>query len=102
MAYFFVKLIPPRPSFPSDMTESEAALMRLHGHYWQNLLDQGDVIAFGPVFDSAGPWGLGLIKADEEGAARALAESDPVIRTGCGFSFQLFPTHLHVAPGSRP
>jgi uncharacterized protein YciI len=71
MALFFLRLIPPRPSFPSDMTESEAAVMKLHVNYWQNLLDRGAVVAFGPIFEPAGPWGLGIIQAEGEAEARA-------------------------------
>ena len=55
MAYFFFKLVPPRPSFPQDMTEAEGELMKRHAAYWQSLLDQGFVLVFGPVLDPKGP-----------------------------------------------
>jgi len=55
MAYFFFKLVPPRPSFPQDMTEAEGELMKRHAAYWQSLLDKGFVLVFGPVLDPKGP-----------------------------------------------
>jgi uncharacterized protein len=34
MAHFLFKLIPPRPTFPGDMTEEEGAIMEDHFGYW--------------------------------------------------------------------
>jgi hypothetical protein len=47
MAYFFFKLVPPRSSFPEDMTEAERELMERHAAYWRSLLDKRLVLVFG-------------------------------------------------------
>jgi hypothetical protein len=54
MAYFVYKLIPPRPTFDADMSDDEAAIMGEHAGYWQNLIDAGHVVVFGPVSDPSG------------------------------------------------
>ena len=67
MGYFFFKLVPPRSSFPQDMTEAERELMERHAAYWRSLLDKGLVLVFGPVLDPKGPYGAGIASlADDE------------------------------------
>jgi hypothetical protein len=51
MHYFLYKPIPPRPTFPQDMTEAEKKLMQEHILYWQNLADRKIAVIFGPVLD---------------------------------------------------
>ena len=82
--YFLYRLIPPRPSFATDMRPEEAEIMRAHVAYWTGLLERGSVVAFGPVLDPAGVWGLGLIQAEDQAAAAALAGGDPAIVGGVG------------------
>jgi hypothetical protein len=36
-------------------------------------------------------WGLGVIKAADEGAALAITEADPVIRSGLGLRYEVTP-----------
>ena len=45
--YFMSKLLPPRPSFPFDMSEAEREVMQRHVAYWTGLLEQGRAILFG-------------------------------------------------------
>ena len=40
MHYFLNKLIPPRPTFPQDMTEVEGKVMQEHVAYWQDLANR--------------------------------------------------------------
>lgn len=91
MPYFFFKLVPPRPSFAFDMTEEERGLMQSHAAYWRDLLDKGTVLAFGPVLDTKGPFGVCLGKVADEAEARGLAANDPVIKADRGFVFEIFP-----------
>jgi uncharacterized protein YciI len=42
------------------------------------------MVVFGPVLDSGGSWGLGVVEADDEEALRAFAAEDPVVTTGTG------------------
>jgi hypothetical protein len=40
------------------------------------------MVIFGPVLDSTGSWGLGVVEADDEEELRAFAADDPVVTTG--------------------
>ena len=70
-SYFAYKLIPPRPSFPVDMTHTEAAIVQDHFVYWQKLLSQGTAVLYGPVADPAGAWGLAIVEAGTADEVRA-------------------------------
>lgn len=51
MAYFLYKLIPPRATFPQDMTEAEGKLMQEHVAYWKDFADRRIAVIFGLVVD---------------------------------------------------
>ena len=57
--HYFFKLIPPRPSFPGDITPDEAALMERHAVYWAEHFAAGGVLAYGPVLASGAAFGIG-------------------------------------------
>jgi hypothetical protein len=88
---FLLRLVAPRPTFAADMTAEEAELMKVHGAYWQEKLAEGVAVAFGPVLDPAGAWGLGLVRVEDEEAVRAYIAEDPVIRAGRGFRYEILP-----------
>src|SRR5262245_29446465 len=93
MPHFFLKLIPPRPTFPTDMNETERAAMQRHAAYLAELIEKGAGIAFGPVFDPAGVFGMGIVEAEDEAAARALTDKDPAVTSGVG-RYEIFPMRL--------
>jgi hypothetical protein len=99
MAFFLCRLNPPRPSFPADMTDDERALMREHAAYWSGLLDAGRVVAFGPVADPAGAWGVSVIDVDDESAVAAMIAADPVRLRGDGFTYDVFAMPGAIARG---
>jgi uncharacterized protein YciI len=80
--HFVYMLIPPRPTFPADITEAETAIMGRHALYWRALVDEGRVVVFGPVADPAGTWGLAVVAAASLEEARALGEDDPAVSSG--------------------
>jgi uncharacterized protein len=82
MATFVFRLKAPRPSFALDMTDKEREIMRRHAAYWQARVESGEMVVFGPVLDSSGSWGLGVIEADDEEELRSFADGDPVVTTG--------------------
>jgi uncharacterized protein YciI len=90
MSYFVYKLIPPRPSFATDMTDAEAAVMAQHAAYWTGHLEHGSVVVLGPVADPSGLRGLGVIDAEDDIAAKALVDDDPAITSGLA-TFELHP-----------
>jgi hypothetical protein len=100
MSHHLYKLIPPRPTFgPGDMSDEEAVLMGEHSTYWRGLMDQGLVLAYGPVLDPAGTWGLALVATGDEAEARRFGEGDPAVRSG-RFTFEVLAMPMTVTPGS--
>jgi len=89
--FFLLRLIAPRPTFAQDMNADERALMQEHGKYLASRLAAGAVLAFGPVPDPAGAWGMGLVRAKDEAEARALTTEDPVITSNRGFRYEILP-----------
>jgi uncharacterized protein YciI len=81
-SHFLCRLIAPRPTFPADMTKAEAEVMQKHAAYWRELLAQGKAIAFGPVADPKGAWGLGIVTVRDEAELRELQRADPALQLG--------------------
>jgi uncharacterized protein YciI len=99
--YYAYKLFPPRPSFPTDITETEAAIMAEHIAYWSELLNAGTAVAFGPVSDPAGTWGLAVVEAGPDIDVDQIREHDPVIRHGLGARVEIYPMPNAVVRPSR-
>jgi uncharacterized protein YciI len=102
MQYFFLKLIPPRPTFQQDMTESERALMRQHVAYWTQLAQRGVAVAFGPVADSRGGYGIGIVELDDNANVDDLEKNDPTVKSGLGFKYEIYPMPQAVVRPSPP
>jgi len=88
--YFFLKLIPPRPTFQQDMSESERAMMLQHVAYWTELAQRGVAVAFGPVADPSGGYGIGIVELDDAADVRDLEKNDPTVQSGLGFRYEIF------------
>ncbi|HEX5896026.1 MAG TPA: YciI family protein [Thermoleophilaceae bacterium] len=82
MSIFVFRLLAPRSTFALDMTDEERAVMGQHAAYWQPFIDSGQMVLFGPVLDSTGSWGLGVVEAEDEDELRAFAAGDPAVTTG--------------------
>jgi uncharacterized protein len=80
--HFVYRLIPPRPTFPVDITDAEAAIMEQHFAYWSRFEQRGIVVVLGPVLDPSGTWGLGVIAADDQNDISALGAEDPAVKSG--------------------
>jgi uncharacterized protein YciI len=82
MSVFIFRLIAPRDSFALDMTDEERDIMDRHAAHWQPFIDSGRMVVFGPVVDSTGLWGLGVVEAKDEDEPRTFAAGDPVVTSG--------------------
>jgi uncharacterized protein YciI len=82
MATFIFRLIASRPDFALDMTDAEREIMGQHAAYWKPKIDAGDMVVFGPILDSTGSWGLGVVEAEDENKLRAFAAGDPAVTSG--------------------
>jgi uncharacterized protein len=87
---YLYKLVPPRPTFAADMTEAEASVMQRHVAYWTALRDRGTAVAFGPVADPAGAWGVAIVEAETQQAASDLQADDPAVTSGTA-TVELYP-----------
>lgn len=75
--YYFFKLIPPRPTFPFDMSEQEKEIMNRHVAYWTDLMQKRTVVVFGPVLDPNGTYGIGVLELPEGQDPQSFADNDP-------------------------
>ena len=90
--HFVYKLIPPRATFATDMTEVEKTVMAEHAAYWTGLLEAGRVVVFGVVIDQTGAWGLAVVEAEAEDEVRAIGSDDPAVKKHvCTFDVGVMP-----------
>jgi uncharacterized protein YciI len=82
MTTYVFRLKAPRPTFAFDLTDEEREIMGRHAAHWQPYIDAGRMVVFGPVLDSTGSWGLGVVQAEDEEEIRAFAASDPAVTSG--------------------
>ncbi|MFI5336476.1 MAG: YciI family protein [Opitutales bacterium] len=91
MKYYFCKLHASRPTFAQDMTPAEAQLMKQHGAYLHGFLQNGQAVAFGPVADPKGYFGIGLFELPDNADINGICAHDPVILAGTGFRYEILP-----------
>lgn len=75
--HFFLKLNPPRASFAMDMTEEERAIMQKHVAYWKPYVENETMLVLGPVLDTKGVYGIGIVAVESENELNALLAADP-------------------------
>ena len=75
--FFFVKTDNPRPTFQSDITAEERKAMEQHVQYWTGHAKAGRAVAFGPVADPTGVYGILIANVQDEGELMRLLAQDP-------------------------
>ena len=75
--YFVLYLNPPRPTFAQDMNVDERNIMMQHVAYWNDLMNRGYTLAYGPVLDPSGVYGLGIVAADNEERVKNFIANNP-------------------------
>lgn len=97
-AHFF-RIVPPRARSLPHMRPDELVVIDEHVTYWADLLERGHVLAFGPVADETGNYGVGVIRAESPEQARAIADGDPAVTsTLLSFSTTVTPMHTVMSP----
>lgn len=86
--YFVLHLLPSRPDFAQTMTDEERAIMMQHVAYWTEIMNQGKVLAFGPVIDPKTVYGLGIIVVNNEQEVKDFIANDPATAIN---SYEYFP-----------
>ena len=79
---YFIRIIPPRPTFAKDMTPEESRLMKAHYAYWSDEFGKGVCLFGGPVLDAKGVYGVLVVKAASLNEAKAIAAADPSVSGG--------------------
>jgi uncharacterized protein YciI len=98
---FLFTLIPPRPDFAATMNEEEMAVMAAHVAYWTEATESGQAIAFGPVADDGGSYGIGVILAEDLADAERLRDADPAVVSERGFRTEIRPMLALVTAQGR-
>jgi uncharacterized protein len=96
--HYYFKLIPPRPTFPFDITREEKALMDEHSVYFQQQFEAGKLLLYGPVMVPGGAFGLAILEASDESEVREFGENDPSVRGGLN-RFEFYPMRVSEARG---
>lgn len=80
MPHFFYALRPIRPAFAGGMTAIEEAAMGAHAEYLRSMMLAGKLLLAGPLLDRS--LGVGILVAEDEAEAQALAAADPAGKAG--------------------
>lgn len=91
--HYCFKLIPPRPTFPLDITSEERALMDEHSEYFRQQFELGKLLLYGPVMSMTGAFGLAILEVADEAEARRFGEADPSVRAGLN-RFEVHPMRV--------
>ena len=94
--YYYFELIPPRPTFPFDITNEERAVMEEHSVYFQQQFELGKLLLYGPVMAPKGAFGLAILEVADEAEARGFGEGDPSVRAGLN-RFEVYPMRVVAA-----
>ena len=100
MKTWFLRLVPPRTTFPADMTPAEEKLMDEHFIYWKDKFEKGICIFGGPVLDPKGAFGVVVVRAATMEEARALADGDPTVKAGMN-KMEVAPMIVSFWPGKK-
>lgn len=94
--HYFGKLIPPRTTFPGDMSAAESALMAEHARYTREQFEAGKILIYGPVMAKGGAFGMAVLEVADEGEAQQFFENDPTVRAGMN-RFEVHPMQVAAA-----
>jgi uncharacterized protein YciI len=96
--HFFMKLIPPRPTFAQDMTTEERAVMQQHAKYVGEAFDKGTVLIYGPVMAAAGAFGMAVLEMADAAEVQEFGDEDPSVKSGLN-TFEFYPMRVAQARG---
>ena len=80
----------------ADMTDAERSVMNQHVQYWKAQLDAGRAIAFGPVADPKGSWGLALAAVESEDILHDVLAGDPAIAANIGMRYEVLSMPMAI------
>jgi len=95
---YLCKFIPPRADFLTTMTSDEARWMKEHGAFLDDLIDEGVVVAHGPVMDPKGGYGVSLFRIADDQDIDTITSRDPIVKNGAGH-YEHYPMRKLTARG---
>jgi uncharacterized protein YciI len=92
---YLYHILPTRPEMLSEgATSEEEAIIAEHFAYLQTLTDQGNVLLAGRTLNTdPSSFGIVILKAESENAARRIMLADPAVRQGVMHA-ELFPFRI--------
>jgi uncharacterized protein YciI len=90
MKAYLTKWVPPRADFLPTMTAQGAEQMQQHSAWLSDHLEQGQIVAHGPVMDPAGSYGVAIWQIQDDQDITALTAQDPIVQAGNGH-YEHFP-----------
>jgi uncharacterized protein len=98
--HYFFKLIPPRPTFPQDITEPEMRLMEGHSRYFDEHCAAGRLLLYGPVMAPDGAFGMAVLEVESETEAQHFGDGDPSVKAGLN-RFEIYPMRVSGARAKK-
>lgn len=95
---FLYRIQPTRPEMLSEgPTDQEAAIVGDHFNYLKGLNEQGIVLLAGRTLNTdPSSFGIVILRADSEAAAREIMTNDPAVRNGV-MRAELFPYRIALS-----
>jgi uncharacterized protein YciI len=93
MPEFLYLIHPYRQGFFDTPTPEEEAVMEEHFAYLKSACEDGDVLLAGPCTDET--FGLVVLRADNEAAAKAFMFDDPSVKKNVMVA-ELHPLHIAI------
>lgn len=84
MKAYLCKYIPPRDDFLATITAEEKEWFKQHGAWQAGLVEQGLLVAHGPVIDPKGSYGVAIYRLPDDQDIAALTAQDPIVMNGAG------------------
>lgn len=96
MSHYLIMYVPPRADFAKNATPEESAVIERHFEYLKGKQADGALLLAGRTDDAR--FGIAVIQADTEDAAREIMANDPSVKEGV-FTGELLPFRLALGGG---
>lgn len=99
---YLYKIQPTRPEMLSEgATDEEAEITSQHYYYLKSLMDEGVLVLAGRTLNTdSSSFGIIILNAESERAAREVMENDPAVKSGV-MKAQLFPYRVALMSGAE-
>lgn len=97
--HYYLKFMPPRPTFAEDMTDEERELMMEHSKYVRQFFNTGKVLLYGAVMVPHGAFAVVVLQMADAAEVREFAEDDPIMVAGVA-TYEFYPMRVTGAQGS--